>query len=175
MTTVEECPVCKKPIYPNASDYMLRSGSVCTCGSTMPAARTHSPAQPPKQVKAVPVGVQRITLPYPPTANNFKVPVVRGGRTQFVLSEEARVYKSFVQWKVSEAHFNQITGGVKVTMRFYRPRKRGDVDNSIKLCLDALTGYAYEDDEQVVEIHAYRYEDKDNPRVEIEVEEAGNG
>jgi Holliday junction resolvase RusA-like endonuclease len=36
---------------------------------------------------------------------------------------------------------------------------------------DALNGLAYEDDKQIVELHAYRYDDKKNPRIEIEVEQ----
>ena len=37
----------------------------------------------------------------------------------------------------------------------------------MKVLLDSLTGVIWEDDSQIVEIHAYRYEDKNNPRVEI--------
>jgi hypothetical protein len=33
----------------------------------------------------------------------------------------------------------------------------------------ALNGIAYCDDSQVVELHAYRLDDKDHPRVEVQV------
>jgi Holliday junction resolvase RusA-like endonuclease len=33
------------------------------------------------------------------------------------------------------------------------PLKRADVDNIAKVCMDALTGYAYHDDAQVVEVY----------------------
>lgn len=42
------------------------------------------------------------------------------------------------------------------------PTKKPDVDNIIKSVLDALNGYAYDDDKQVVDVHCvkkYGYED----------------
>lgn len=54
-------------------------------------------------------------------------------------------------------------------MDFYRPAKRGDLDNRIKILLDALEGIAFENDSQIIEIHARRFDDKLNPRVSIVV------
>lgn len=64
------------------------------------------------------------------------------------------------------------TGDVVVTIHVYRARKTGDLDNFQKLLLDALNGIAYNDDKQIVELHAYRRDDKNDPRVEIVIEEA---
>lgn len=58
------------------------------------------------------------------------------------------------------------------TMRVFRPRSAGDLDNRIKLILDALNKIAFDDDRQIVEIHAFRFEDPLNPRVEVEITEA---
>ena len=55
----------------------------------------------------------------------------------------------------------------------YRARRAGDLDNSLKVLLDALNGIAFEDDSQVVEIHARREEDPANPRVEVQIEPLG--
>jgi Holliday junction resolvase RusA-like endonuclease len=62
-----------------------------------------------------------------------------------------------------------LVGDVSVTLRVYRQAKRGDLDNSIKVSLDSLIGVAYADDSQIVRIVAERYDDKRNPRVEVEV------
>lgn len=35
-------------------------------------------------------------------------------------------------------------------------------------------GIAYSDDGQIVELHAYRFDDKNNPRMEVEIETATN-
>ena len=50
-----------------------------------------------------------------------------------------------------------------------RPKKKPDVDNVIKIVLDALNGVAYNDDAQVIEVIANKYY-SDKPRLEIEVE-----
>lgn len=62
-------------------------------------------------------------------------------------------------------------GNVVVTIYVYRARKTGDLDNFQKLLLDALNGIAYNDDRQIVELHAYRCDDKDDPRVEVIIEQ----
>jgi len=50
-----------------------------------------------------------------------------------------------------------------------RPCKKPDIDNVIKIVLDALNGVAYNDDAQVTEVIANKYY-SDKPRLEIEVE-----
>ena len=57
-------------------------------------------------------------------------------------------------------------------LRGLRPQRSGDLDNRLKCLLDSLNGIAWSDDGQIVEIHAYRHDDKKNPRVEIEINPA---
>lgn len=81
---------------------------------------------------------------------------------------------------------------IKITAKFYRPipvsaskkrrklmekgdilpQTKPDVDNYFKGFTDALNGLIYEDDNQLVEIHAYKFY-SNNPRIELEVEEIG--
>jgi Holliday junction resolvase RusA-like endonuclease len=112
-----------------------------------------------------------VELPYPPTANNFKVPFVVKGKVRFALSKEAAQFKEDAGKCIMAAHLTKIAGPVKVRLDVYRPRRVGDLDNAIKLCLDSLTGQAFEDDKQIVEIHARRHEDKANPRVVVTLTE----
>jgi Holliday junction resolvase RusA-like endonuclease len=58
---------------------------------------------------------------------------------------------------------------VAVTMAWYRKRQAGDLDKRCSVVLDALIGVWYCDDAQVSELHLFRYEDKANPRLEVEV------
>lgn len=105
----------------------------------------------------------RLTLPYPPSANRYW----RAARGRVFVSKEAKDFKA----KVAEiAKATPLTGPVDVRLMVYRPARRGDLDNSIKVTLDALKGIAFEDDAQVESLCAFRYDDKDNPRVDVVVE-----
>lgn len=50
-----------------------------------------------------------------------------------------------------------------------RPSKKPDIDNVIKLILDALNGVAYVDDVQVIELSARKFY-SDTPRVEVTID-----
>lgn len=119
----------------------------------------------------------KFTLPYPPSLNVYW----RNFRGRMVLSAEAKKYKRQVaelfdkrpviidveELSESPELPSKKTIGLKIDV--YRPRKSGDLDNTLKAILDSLNGNLYEDDRQVIEIHAHRHDDKDNPRVEIGV------
>ncbi len=83
-----------------------------------------------------------------------------------------------------------LTGQIRVMLKFYqrapkntpkwkiplmdrgdiRPNINPDVDNYVKLVLDALNGIIWEDDRYIVEIHASKYYSI-NPRIEIFVDQ----
>lgn len=109
------------------------------------------------------------TLPYPPSLNNLYA-TVRGRR---VLSAEGRNYKEGVKLVLTMAGIQKVSGAIRLTVKVYRPRKAGDLDNTLKVVLDGITGVGWEDDRQVEHIHAYRFEDKVNPRVEVEILDMG--
>ena len=54
--------------------------------------------------------------------------------------------------------------------RVMMPAKKPDIDNILKAVFDALNGYAFEDDSQIVEIHAEKYYSEE-PFVEVEIDE----
>jgi crossover junction endodeoxyribonuclease RusA len=105
-----------------------------------------------------------LTLPYPPSANRYW----RYERNRVHRSKEADLYRSSVARQCEQHRIAPHTGAIKVTLHLYRPQKSGDVDNFAKIALDSLKGYLYNDDSQIVELHAYRLDDKTNPRVEVE-------
>jgi crossover junction endodeoxyribonuclease RusA len=107
----------------------------------------------------------KLSLPYPPSANRYWRQNPNGG---VYVSEEAQDYKHDVALLAGRT--KPIDGELRLTVRLYRPRKSGDLDNRLKIMIDALRRIAYTDDNQLVEIHAYRFEDKKFPRVEVEVE-----
>lgn len=114
---------------------------------------------------------QSLTLPYPPTTNNLYRNTGRGR----VKTETCKAFHNTVHALALQARIKPVSGEVHLTLHVYRPQKRGDLDNTIKVIQDSLTGLAWGDDEQVVEIRAYRHDDKKNPRAEVTIEtvEAG--
>lgn len=114
----------------------------------------------------------KMTLPLPPTANLYW----RIFRGRAVQSAEAKNYKRMVAFRAMNQDISNrpepLKGDVVVNLVVYRKWKRGDLDNFQKVLLDSLKGIAFEDDSQVVEIHARREEDPANPRVEVTVREA---
>lgn len=105
-----------------------------------------------------------LTLPYPPSANRYW----RVFRGRAVKSQEARGYQLAVQLK--NAGTRPLTVPVRVTLEVHRPAKRGDLDNSIKVLLDALKGIAFVDDSQVCALNVFRHEaTPKTARVEVTV------
>lgn len=105
-----------------------------------------------------------LVLPYPPSANRYW----RHARGRTYLSADALAYREAVGWQCQTHRIAPQTGPVVLTLRYYRPARRGDLDNRLKQLLDSLQGHLFNDDAQVVEIHAYQADDKHNPRVEVE-------
>ena len=106
------------------------------------------------------------TLPYPPSANRYW----RSYRGRVVKSEEARAYQQEAGWIAKASGFDCTKSDVAITVKVYRPQKSGDLDNFLKVTLDSLKGIIYDDDKQVKVIHAERYDDKKNPRVDLLIE-----
>lgn len=104
-----------------------------------------------------------ITIPYPPSVNNYW----KKWNNRIVISKEGRQYKADVADIGQKSSAKALNGPVALIIKVWRPRKVGDLDNSLKAILDALKGIAYQDDKQVVEIHAFRADDKENPRAEV--------
>lgn len=60
---------------------------------------------------------------------------------------------------------------VSITRKFdITSRHFGDIDNHVKNILDALNGICWNDDDQVVEIHAFKFKGS-VPSIEIAIEE----
>lgn len=111
-----------------------------------------------------------LSLPSPPSSNRYW----RNYNGRIVVSQEAKAYKAECGWMAkSQMDCEPLTGDVAVSVRWFRPARRGDLQNRQKIFLDALQGIAYVDDKQVAELHMYRDYDKANPRIEVEIWEVG--
>jgi crossover junction endodeoxyribonuclease RusA len=116
----------------------------------------------------------KLTFPVPPSANRYWRTVVAKGRAMTFVSTEAKQYKKDVSTLAKVAGIRRLLQSeLAVTVRFYRAQRSGDLDNRLKCLLDAMQNAIYISDSQIVEIHAFRHDDKYQPRVEVEITEIG--
>lgn len=115
-----------------------------------------------------------LTLPVPPSANDWHRSIVVRGQVRVILTAAARKYTA----SVVNLAFAQGVKTIKapteiiVHINWYRARKAGDIDKRGAIMLDALQGIAYDNDSQIALYTIERFEDKENPRMEIEISEA---
>jgi Holliday junction resolvase RusA-like endonuclease len=108
--------------------------------------------------------VLSLVLPFPPALNHYYRSMGR-----VLLSREAREYKRAAGYQALVAGAQPLAGPLAVEITLYRPARRGDIDGYFKAAFDSLNGIAWTDDSQVVELHAYRRDDKTYPRAEVRV------
>lgn len=114
-----------------------------------------------------------LTLPVPPSSNRYWRHVA--GRV--VLSREARDYRDAVNTRVlldgrdDRGLVTRYTGPVALSVRWYRARRQGDLDNRMKILADALQAAGVlVSDSQIAELHAYRDDtDARRPRIEVTI------
>lgn len=118
----------------------------------------------------------RLILPYPVSANRYW----RIWRNRAVRSAQAAAYKETVRRIAQEAGAMPSEGSVAVRLRLIpKANKDGgasktviDLDNALKVALDALQGIAYHNDRQVRRIAAeYGDEPAAGGGLAVEIEE----
>lgn len=115
-----------------------------------------------------------LELPEPPSSNRYW----RVGKGRVFLSPEAQAYKDAVMVRAMRAGYRKLgvfpfPAGkpIIVTLAWYRSRRSGDLDNRAKVALDALNRVLWADDDQVVELHLYRFDRPKNGALHITVED----
>jgi crossover junction endodeoxyribonuclease RusA len=121
-------------------------------------------------------GMIRLSLPWPPSANRIWRTPNKGplaGRT--MLSADGRQYRQAVQNTVINqlGTLPQIGARLKVSLVLNPPdRRKRDIDNSAKACLDAMMhAGVYRDDSQIDDLHIIRDEIISPGRVFATIEE----
>lgn len=108
----------------------------------------------------------------PPISVNKMYVHTKSGRV--ILSDAARSWKQYAQivaqnqWELG----SPLLGRICITYRFFGMAH--DWDNPCKILGDAMNKIVYHDDSQIIQAHIYLYrEEKENPRVEVEVQTMG--
>lgn len=116
----------------------------------------------------------KLTLPYPVSVNRYWLTTVnrKTGRAMMFPSKEGKVYKEQVRLKVLIAGIRKpIAGPVEFRARLV-PENRVcmDLDNALKVVIDALKNVVFGDDSLIYRIVAERGEpDGGQARLEVEV------
>jgi len=98
----------------------------------------------------------KLRLPYPPSANLYW----RSCRGRTFVSAKAIKYKRDVARLVQSVYGkNCHVGPVEIVGSVFRPRATGDLDNRIKVLVDALQGIAYANDSQVKHIDLWMHDE----------------
>ncbi len=115
-----------------------------------------------------------LTLPVPPSVNH-QYATVNGRR---LLSVKGRAYKNLVGQQILVAlaqsphrgTLRQLLQRANLSLSisfFFASALRRDTDGGLKIAQDALCEGLGLNDNRVVEIHLYKFQDRDNPRMEI--------
>ncbi len=133
--------------------------------------------------------VVRFRVPYPPSVNRLiGVTAIRKGKKwigQVYKTGEHKLYLGAVSNALRVAALRNpsiallpFRGPVSLTLKYFRPMKAGDIDNPLKALFDSLISRpdedhagAWVDDSQVCELKISRFDDKEDPRVELEIGE----
>lgn len=117
-----------------------------------------------------------LTLPVPPSVNH-QYATVNGRR---LLSAKGRTYKDFVGQQIlvalaqspHRATLRQTLRQASLSLSihfFFASALRRDTDGGLKIAQDALCEGLGLNDNRVVETHLYKRQDRDNPRMEIQL------
>ena len=142
-----------------------------------PAIRTRTPAMAitsaPPSVRVTADSIA-LTLPVPPSVNH-QYATVNGRR---LLSAKGRAFKELVGQQILVAlaqsphrgtlrrTLSQASLSLSIQF-FFASALRRDTDGGLKIAQDALCEGLGLNDNRVVETHLYKYQDRDNPRMEI--------
>jgi len=155
----------------------LARGEACVLGTWPEFVQTWAddlPMSPITRPERKPISV-RLVLPYPVSANRYWISFYapKAKRVFTGPTKEAEAFKEECGWRAKAAGVRSpFTGHVELRVRLVPENKVCmDLDNALKVTVDALKGIVYEDDDQVMRIVAERA-DADpmgGKRVEVEV------
>lgn len=86
------------------------------------------------------------------------------------MSKEGKCRKDEYWWQFKKAIKKgwPLDSLYKVEIKlFFKNKRIHDIDNYNKIILDAATGFAWNDDKQIVELLISKAIDKENPRAEV--------
>lgn len=102
----------------------------------------------------------------PSKSNSYRI----AGRFIYKTKALKDYEQSFINQCIKYKNAN-IEGNLRITLRAYYPNRKSDLDGVTKAVLDLLQKVnAFENDNKVAELFLFKALDKDNPRIEFNIE-----
>ena len=121
--------------------------------------------------------MQRLILPIPPSLNHSHINIRRGNRLMRIRSTATKDFMCEAGWMAkgwcAAMNWTPPTKDRKIILRmwvWFPDKRKRDSDNILKILQDSLTGIMWLDDRQVLPRVMDVGVDKENPRVELNVE-----
>jgi crossover junction endodeoxyribonuclease RusA len=110
----------------------------------------------------------KISVPWPPTINTYWRHAISRNRVVVYRTPQAKNYIAEVVWRVKQNPAAMFNEWVAVTLHMFPPdARRRDIDNPLKVLIDALTQAGlWKDDYQIRALSARRFEKQDQGRVD---------
>lgn len=94
------------------------------------------------------------------------------GKNSFYKSREASGAQESMAWEARSQYAGlPLVCPLAVSLAFWWPNGRKDIDSSLKSVLDALQSVVYENDGQIMQLRVSKGVDKAQPRVEVVISE----
>ena len=88
------------------------------------------------------------------------------------MTAEGKSLKESYQWQAKvQCKQKMFASEIKVKIKlFFGDKRKRDIDNHNKIVLDSLTNIVWVDDSLIMELYIIKDYDKQDPRVELEIE-----
>ena len=94
------------------------------------------------------------------------------GKAYLFTPQEIKQYAKDLHQSALAGGEAPFSGPVRVDVHaYFGSCRRKDIQNTLKTLCDSLQEASYDDDTQIVELHAYKWLDREDPRIEICIEE----
>jgi len=114
----------------------------------------------------------KITLPYPPSVNNYWKSRWTGKFIQHYITPDGRAFRQDVIRRLHD--WDMILGPITLAVEVFPPdRRKRDLDNVLKALLDSMEhAGVFENDSQIVDLHVVKRDPAPPGRVEVTVTQA---
>lgn len=109
----------------------------------------------------------------PKSTNHIYKMTCRGRFASMYMSKEGKALKEDYQWQIKSQYKGKLlTGVLSIALELhFKTLRKADWDNFNKIVMDACTSIVWVDDSQIRKATVSKHYDKNNPRIEIQINE----